>query len=337
MHSMFRDCLKLEYLELSSFDTYNQENFGYMSCNCESLELLDLSNFKTNNASFLDNMFNGCASLKMSDLSNFHTSKVVNFINMFNGCASLTSLEISNFDITSITQDIKFDDIFKNCGNLEFINFNHYKDVIYNLKVNHFQDTSDNIVICTLNKKLNQEIDNNIIYRNNIAQYWYKYNKKLYDNNKCTDDCTSTSFKFEFQKICYKKCQQGTINRKNDDNLKKYNINYKYYCKPICNTTAPFEMILEQECVENCDIKTILDNKCILNYYEKKTENENHDIILKSLEKALINGDLNTSDIENGNNQIVELKNMVISLTTAKNQKDEKNNVNMTTVNLGVV
>ena len=65
-------------------------------------------------------------------------------------------------------------------------------------------------------------------------------------------------------------------------------------------------MIYEQECVENCDIKLILDKLCILNNHEKETENNNYDTILEDLENTLINGDLNTSDIENG--KMVKMK-----------------------------
>ena len=168
--------------------------------NCIALESIDLSNFKTNNVLYLDNMFNGCEKLKMLDLSNFYTSKVTNYTNMFNGCISLTSLDFRNFDTTSITQNIKFNYIFTNCRNLEFINFNNYKDGALNLNIDHFKDLSNNVVICTLNEKLNEELDKNPDIRNNIAQNWYKYNKKLYDNNKCTDYCASTSSKFEFKK-----------------------------------------------------------------------------------------------------------------------------------------
>ena len=70
----------------------------------------------------------------------------------------------------------------------------------------------------------------------------------------------STSFKYEFKKQCYKKCPQDTTKRENDDNINKYNINYKYFCKPVCNKENPFEMIYEQECVENCDINSLMIN-----------------------------------------------------------------------------
>jgi len=83
-------------------------------------------------------------------------------------------------------------------------------------------------------------------------------------------------------------------------------------------------MVLEQKCVENCDFKSILNKTCIIIYLEKESENESNDKILQNLEKSLINGDFNITNIENGNNQIVEVKNMVITLTTAKDQKDEK-------------
>ena len=186
-----------------------------------------------------------------------------------------------------------------------------------------------------IKKKLIQEIDDKRCIRNDCEDNWYEYNAKIYGNNKCTFNCKSTSFKYEFKKQCYKKCPQNTSKRKNDDDLNKYNINYKYFCKPECNKEAPFERVYEQECVENCDIKNLLDKICVLNYYDKEREDKIYVPILEELENTLINGELNTSDIENGKNEIIEFEDMTITLTTTKNQKNNEDNSNTSTINLG--
>ena len=335
MEGMFEGCESLTNLDISNFETNNVENMGHMFYNCKSLTSLNFSNFNTSEVKYMDYLFYDCGNLTILDLSSFDTSNTKNFTNMFNGCTSLKSLDISNFDTTSITEDNKFDDIFTNCENLEFINFTNYKDGTYNLKISHFQNSSKNIVICSSNNILIQEIDGDRCIRNNCEENWYDYKTKIYGNNECTDDCSTTSFKYEFKKQCYKKCPQNTSKRKNDDNINKYNINYKYFCKPECSKETPFEMVYAQECVENCNIKSILDKLCIKNYYEKESEDKNYVTILEDLETTLINGDLNTTDIENGKNKIVEFNDMTITLTTTKNQKDNENNANMTTINLG--
>ena len=359
--NMFCDCHALKNLDISNFDTSKITGFGHMFYNCKLLASLDLSSFNYNKIQYLDYMFYGCEKLSSLNLGNFYTPSLINFSYMFYNCIlleyldlsnfktslvndmnsafynckSLTSLDLSNFDTTSITQDDKLKDIFTNCDKLEFINLKNYKNGRHDMKISHFQTCSNNIVICTLNYKLNQEINDVQYISNNIAQNYYKYNEKLFDNNKCTEDCKSTSFKYEFKNQCYNKCPEGTIKRENDNNL-----NDKYFCKPICNKESPFEMLYEQKCVKDCDIKIILDKLCIKNYYEeevkeKEAENKIYDAILENLETNLANGDLDTSDIEKGKNEVVEFKDMTITLTATKNQKDDKNNANMTTVDLG--
>ena len=55
----------------------------------------------------------------------------------------------------------------------------------------------------------------------------------------------------------------------------------------------------------------------------------------ENLENSLINGDIDTSDIEKGKNEEVKLNDMTITFTTTESQKNDKNNVNKTTVDLG--
>ena len=54
-----------------------------MFSDCLELENLDLSNFNTLNVTNMQGMFNECNELKYLDLSNFNTSNVSNFKQMF--------------------------------------------------------------------------------------------------------------------------------------------------------------------------------------------------------------------------------------------------------------
>ena len=55
----------------------------------------------------------------------------------------------------------------------------------------------------------------------------------------------------------------------------------------------------------------------------------------ENIEQEFLSKEYNTSNLEEGNDVIVEYKGIKMTLTTVKNQKDDKNNINMTTVDLG--
>ena len=52
------------------------------------------------------------------------------------------------------------------------------------------------------------------------------------------------------------------------------------------------------------------------------------------LEDYITDEEFNTTDIEKGNNEIIKCQDIIITLTTTKNQKDAKNNTNTTTIDL---
>ena len=52
------------------------------------------------------------------------------------------------------------------------------------------------------------------------------------------------------------------------------------------------------------------------------------------LEEYITDDYFDTTDIENGNNEIIKCENMLITLTTTKSQKDDKNNRNKTIIDL---
>ena len=115
-----------------------------------------------------------------------------------------------------------------------------------------------------------------------------------------------------------------------------------YFCEPICNKELPFENILKQECVDNCQAKDFMNGVCIINYKiddENKKENDKgdtivQDLIIKNLENSLISGDYNLSNVENGKDDIYQDEKMILTLTTTSNQKNNKNN-NYTIIDLG--
>ena len=97
------------------------------------------------------------------------------------------------------------------------------------------------------------------------------------------------------------------------------------------------EIIYTQECVNNCDIQNILNNSCILNYQGKDEKDKVRlfDVLLKNIEDLIISKNYNTSEIENGNNDIIKYKQMTVILTSTRNQKNDENNPNISSINLG--
>ena len=93
---MFRQCLSLESLDLSNFDTSNVTKMNSMFRECSSLLSLNLSNFVTSNITAMDSMFYGCSSLQSLNLSDFETSNVANMNSMFRGCSNLEYLNLNS-------------------------------------------------------------------------------------------------------------------------------------------------------------------------------------------------------------------------------------------------
>jgi len=70
MEYMFSECMSLEKLDLSNFDTENVNNMRGMFQNCYNLKELDISSFNTLNVENMDNIFCDCYKLNI-DLFKF--------------------------------------------------------------------------------------------------------------------------------------------------------------------------------------------------------------------------------------------------------------------------
>ena len=116
MRNMFYNCTSLTNLDVSGFNTTKVTNFDSMFYGCSNLNEIDVSGFNTSSATAINHMFYNCSKVKILDVSSFKTSKVKYMSNMFYGCSSLTNLDLSSFNTTNITN---FSNMFNGCTALE--------------------------------------------------------------------------------------------------------------------------------------------------------------------------------------------------------------------------
>ena len=225
------------------------------------------------------------------------------------------------------TCDKPGDDIENNCLECKYdyrfeIHYDKYKNCFDNCRNYHYFNENENISYCA-----------------NNSECPINYSKLIEDNGECISSCEKDNiYKYEFKSKCYKDCPSNSIKRENNDDLSYLSLNKIYFCKPICNEITPFEIILTQECVENCDYKEIKNKSCILNYKNYNTEDNKtekiYDDLLKNVEDEFTSDDYDTTNLENGNYDIIELDKIKITLTTTQNQKNEEKNINVTTIDL---
>ena len=91
---MFKNCLSLNSIDLSSFNSSNVTNMIFMFDGCSYLKSIDFSSFNTNNVNNMLGMFFYCKSLKSIDVSSFDANKVKDMSIIFCGCSSLKSIDL---------------------------------------------------------------------------------------------------------------------------------------------------------------------------------------------------------------------------------------------------
>ena len=200
------------------------------------------------------------------------------------------------------------------------LHFDFYKNCYDDCSFYHYYDKIQNISFCT-----------------NDFECPKDYNKLIIDKKECVSFCYDDNvYKYEFRNKCYEECPPNSTQRINSTDLEGFFLNNEFFCKPICDRDNPYELVLTQECVEYCSIENIFDKLCVLNI-QKNDENDNknlYDIILKNTELDFTSVNFNSSNLEEGNNNIIEFEDMTITLTTTQNQKKDKNKVNVSTVDL---
>ena len=207
------------------------------------------------------------------------------------------------------------------------IKFELYKNCYDNCSFYHYYVESESIIYCTKSEECPND-----------------YSKLIEDKKECVSTCSKgDNYKYEFRNYCYKECPSNSIERKNSNELYKYNIDSKYYCKPLCSEENPFEIILAQECAKDCDFKNLIDKYCLLDYEsiketedkdEKKRKFKAYNILINDVEESITSDNYNTTNIEEGKDDVFEYENMTITLTTTETQKKEGKKSNKTTIDL---
>ena len=136
MRGMFYECICLENLDLSKFDTKNVTNMRNMFYNCQKLKTLDLSSFETDMVTNMESMFYNCILLNTLKLTNkFNTQKVKDMCSMFNSCKELKTINLSGFD-TQNGEDMRY--MFYLCKSLESLDLSNFNTQKVTLMDNMF-------------------------------------------------------------------------------------------------------------------------------------------------------------------------------------------------------
>ena len=123
MENMFRECFKLDNVDISMFDTRNVTTMQYMFKYCQSLENIIIGNLNLEKLNNMMGVFQYCSSIKSVDLSGTKTSIVANMQEIFFDCYDLESVNLSRLgsnNLTSITH------LFYNCESLTTINMSNF-------------------------------------------------------------------------------------------------------------------------------------------------------------------------------------------------------------------
>ena len=136
MRGMFYECICLENLDLSKFDTKNVTNMRNMFYNCQKLKILDLSSFETDMVTNMESMFYNCILLNTLKLTNkFNTQKVEDMCSMFNSCKELKTINLSGFDTQNV-EDMSY--MFNLCKSLESLDLSNFNTLKVTLMDNMF-------------------------------------------------------------------------------------------------------------------------------------------------------------------------------------------------------
>ena len=125
MDSMFYDCDKLTFIDLSELDTSNVTSMRAMFTGCSSLTSVNLNGIDTSKVTDMSGMFTSCESLTSIDVSGFNTSKVTDMGIMFQGCRSLTSINgLDRWNTSNVTDMGNMFAICLKLTNLDVSKFN---------------------------------------------------------------------------------------------------------------------------------------------------------------------------------------------------------------------
>ena len=332
IEGMFYRNYKLKYIDLSYFEVNSSsiENIKNAFCNCTSIVFIKLDSFKINNDTITKGFLNlTYKNLKVCLRDEDTINRLNNYSNLFD-CSDICFNE-------NIKIDSKENKCVNNCNEIEFkyefnnICYNECPDITFPIEDEY---------LCLDKKPEGYYLLNNEKYAKcyNTCKSCDEGGNENFNNcvecNTNYFDRNGLKYNFLYEiningfKNCYNKCPYYFFEKEN-----------KFICTLNLSCPKEYPLLLEykMKCIEN-NIQDII--KDILNNERNKTENskekeiEFYDNILNIFEEVFISENYNTSNLDNGEDEIIKTEKLIITFTTTENQKNNINN-NMTRIDLG--
>ena len=151
MNNAFMDCSKLETVYLPR-KLENVKNVEKIFENCEKLEYINLSPFNTSSLQYINHMFYNCISLKSVEFPIINADSLLSTSNMFFGCTNLNRIDMRNFNTSYKLNNLEY--MFCFCESLTYLD-------ISQLKINRTSKLNGifNGVISNITVKVSDDID----------------------------------------------------------------------------------------------------------------------------------------------------------------------------------
>ena len=227
--------VKIEYLDLSNFETSNVTDMGWMFNKCHKLkQIKGINNFNTNKVTNLRAMFQLCKELAYLDLSNFNTYNVIDMEAMFNECHQLKQIRgINKFNTNKV---IIMRVMFHNCKELEYLDLSNFNTSNVTDMRGMFCNCYKIKVIIGINNfiiskfaKINLMFDECYELQNDLSKFGIRGVKKEDNRSLYAVNFMSTDSNIIYPVICKKTDNFSTLEEKLFEKypeLKRKNIYY---------------------------------------------------------------------------------------------------------------
>ena len=366
---MFQDCSSLTSLDLSNFITSSVTKMSNMFQGCTKLEYINLENFNeiklNNDSSNYNNMFYNVPENVVVCIQESITKNKI--------FPQITSKKFYVIDCTSdwkLKQKILINNnqCIHSCGvSTKYKNKNNGKCYNNCIKVSVYENNSKTykcncesnecllcpktIVACSNNIDFNYYPKENDPFNNDKYINFYKYLEGYYLGNDIYKKCYSTcktcniggnnidhncndcddNYQMKFQHNNYNNCYEKCSFYYYFDN------NNIYHCSEGPSCPNEFSKLIEaqKECIKN-NIKNNIENLILdkneIEQMSNERQIEYYDNLIDIIEKGMTNHD--TSEIDNGKDEIIEVGKTTWTITTSENQK-RNININVTIIDLG--
>ena len=349
MEAMFINCKNLEYINLMNFNTRQTISFSDMFSNIQKNAVICINKNITNQNLFQSIKNIRCHVIDCSNDWKLKQKKIIYNKNIYECVESCDNNTQYKYEYNG--------NCLENCPN-GFL-YENNSNVINKCKCE-----LDKCLLCpqvALNYNLCTQCNVNYYPKENdplnMGEYINCYNETeegyYLDNNlfkKCYYTCKTCNiggnneihnclnchnyYSFKIEKNNYFNCYENCSYYYYFDNENNYHCTLNLSCPE----EYPKLIDHKNECIKY-NIKDILKHLIIDNERNgtKKSNEEEikfYDNILKKIEDEFTSDDYDTSNIDNGQDEIIKTEKITTTLTTSENQRNNKNN-NMTKIDLG--